>query len=159
MILEEFPWIQHFNSTCFSWLKDCLTILFITHTAPGSYFLPGEQRVQLAVEVCWFCPSIKALYYKSLVDPSFLPSIRSHGNTLLKDSLLNSRLICSSGNWGQPETTTEAGLRYPAKKLPSWMPQWHVKECYMPLVPKLAVARSLCQPIPLLFTHADPGCG
>ena len=72
-------------------------------------------------------------------------SIRSHGNTLLKDGLLNSRLICSLGNRGPPETTTEAGPGTPAKKSPLWMPQWHVKECYVPPVPTLPVAGALCQ--------------
>lgn len=66
---------------------------------------------------------------------------------MLKDGLLNSRLICSSGNRGPPETKTEAGPEAPAKKRPVWMPQWHVKECYGSPVPTLPVADALCQHI------------
>lgn len=59
---------------------------------------------------------------------------------MLKDGLLNSRLICSSGNRGLPETKTEAGPEAPAKKTPClnatvacermlWVPRANFTSC------------------------------
>lgn len=59
---------------------------------------------------------------------------------MLKDGLLNSRLICSSGNRGPPETKTEAGPGAPAKKTPClnatvacermlWVPRANFTSC------------------------------
>lgn len=145
LLFFSYLFLWRCSATC---IPGCHTFFFLWRHTHGISVAPlfwSGGAWQLALKFSWLCPSIKALLYKSPVDPHVLPSIWCHDNTMLYDRLLNSWLICSSGNPGLPKMRTEVHKRPLAKKCA-------LTECHsgmwknaVPPLPTLPVASVLCQ--------------